>query len=237
LLVRLTSLEGGDPPYDHNFLLGSAVYHLLREHSDAASDALHDSPYRTAYVLSEIHRVTGKPKEAWFRVGTSSEAVARNIGKALVPGTRMRVGKTVFEVTGLTTEEPVVRPGEFVTLSPILLTDKETGKSLVYDSDGYQEILEEAINAQVRNNLKTAGNVRVLRVEPQGVRKRTIKERTVLAQKARFLFDGPEEELRFLVDHGIGSSPALGFGMIVPTVPLEQWESVHLCTGAGGGSR
>lgn len=220
--VQLRRIEGRDPPYDHNFLLGSAIYNLLREYSDVASDVLHDSPYRTAYVLSEIHRVTGKPKEAWFRIGTSSEAVARNIEKALVPGTRMSIGKTVFQVTGLTMEGPVVRPGEFVTLSPILLTDKETGKSLVHDSNGYQKILEEAINSQVRNNLKTAGNVRVLFVEPQGVRKRTIKERTVLAQKARLLLDGPEEELRFLVDHGIGSSPALGFGMVVRSIPWQR---------------
>lgn len=217
LIVQLKRTEGPDPPYDHNFLLGSAVYHLLREHSIVASDSLHNSPYRTAYVLSEIHRVTGKPREAWFRVGTSSEAVARNIGKALTPGTNMNVGKTVFQITGLLNEEPIIRPGEFVTLSPILLIDKTTGQSLVQDANGYDRILEDAINTQIRNNLKTMGNVRVLHVEPQGVRRRTVKKRTVLAQKARLLLNGPEEELRFLVDHGVGRSPALGFGMIVPT--------------------
>jgi len=222
--VRLRRVEGPDPPYDHNFLLGSAVYHMLRERDSEASAVLHDSPHRTGYVLSEIHRVRGKPHEAWFRIGTSNETVARLLGEALAPGTKFTIGPTRFDVTGLEMEEPIVRPGEFVTLSPILLTDKETGKSLVHDADGYEKILEEAINAQVRNNLKTAGNVRVLHVEPQGVRKRRIKERAVLAQKARLLLEGPDEELRFLVNHGIGRSPALGFGMVVPTMPLEQWE-------------
>jgi len=215
LLVRLTSLEGGDPPYDHNFLLGSAVYHLLRERSHEASTVLHDSPHRSGYVLSEVHRVSGKSGEAWFRAGTSNGTVVRLLGGALAPGTKLAVGPALFKVTGLDMEEPIVRPGEFVTLSPILLMDKETGKSLVHDVDGYPRILEDAINAQVKHNLKTQGDVRVLNVEPQGVRRRTIKERTVLAQKARLILDGPMEELQFLVNHGIGRSPALGFGMVV----------------------
>jgi len=222
ITVQLRRTEGRDPPYDHNFLLGSAVYHLLQEHSDEVSDVLHDSPYRSAYVLSEIHRVTGKPNESWFRVGTSNEAVAKNIEKALVPGTQMNIGKTVFRITGILMEEPVVRPGEYVTLSPILLLDKKTGKSLVYDSNSYQKILEEGINAQIKNNLKTKGEVRLLHIEPQGVRRRTIRERIVLAQKARLLLDGPEDELRFLVNHGIGRSPSLGFGMVVGTKPWQR---------------
>lgn len=215
LTVGLTRKDGPDPPYDHNFLLGSAVLSLLRDHSPEASQAIHDSPHRTAYVLSEIHRVTGKAKEAWFRVGTSHERVANIVGKALVPGTELRINATTFRIADLAIEEPTVRPGEYVTLSPILLRDKETGQHLVHDSPGYVERLQAAANHQVKQYLKKEGTIRVLRFEPQAVRKRTIKGRTVLAQKGRMLLDGPEDELRLMVDHGIGMSPALGFGMVV----------------------
>ncbi len=215
ITVQLTKMEGPDPPYDHNFMLGSAVYSLLKEHAEDAADALHDSPYRSAYVLSEVHRVRGKPKEAWFRLGTSSDAVVKIAGRALTPSTHIRVGGTLFQITGLHIEEPVVRPGEYVTLSPILLKDRENGQSLVHDSPGYVESLASAINHQVRNYLKKEGTVKVVHFEPQAVRKRTIKERTVLAQKGRMILDGGEEELRLLVNHGIGLSPALGFGMVV----------------------
>ena len=212
---KMTHIAGPDPPYDHNFMLGSAVYKMLREHSEEASTILHDSPHRSAYVLSEIHRVRAKPKESWFRSGTSNSRIATFMGEALAPRSKLTIGQTDFQVNEIRLEEPVVRPGEFVTLSPILLTDKETGRSLVHDSDDYPRRLEEAINAQIRYNAKSAGLVRLLRVETQGVHKRTIRGRTVLTQKAHLLLDGPNEELNFLVNHGIGRSPALGFGMIV----------------------
>jgi CRISPR-associated endoribonuclease Cas6 len=205
--------SGRDASYDHNFHLGSAVYTLLRE--GGAAEAIHDSPYRSEYVLSEIHRVTGKPTEAWFRAGSANETIIRVLSKALTPSLKLHVGGTEYLVTGQEIEEPVVRPGEFVTLSPILLRDRETGKSIVHDAPGYREILEAAMNKQVLNYMKTEGAVKAVHFEPQGVRKRTIKERTVLAQKGRMLLDGPEEQLRFLVNHGVGLSPALGFGMVV----------------------
>lgn len=66
--VKLTRVDGPDPPYDHNFLLGSAVYKRLKETSDEAADVLHDSHARSAYVLSEIHWVRGKVKEESFRL-------------------------------------------------------------------------------------------------------------------------------------------------------------------------
>ena len=215
LTIQLSRTKGQDVPYDHNFLLGSAVYKLLQEHSEEASNAVHDSHYRSAYVLSEIYRVKGKPKEAWFRVGTDNGTIARIVSKALTPSTKLHVGKSEFMVTGVMIEEPVARPGEYITLSPILLRHKEKGQSLVHDTPGYVKSLEAAMNHQVKNYLKKEGTVRVVHFEPQAVRKRKIKDRTILAQKGRLLLDGEEEQLKLLVNHGIGLSPALGFGMVV----------------------
>jgi len=187
----------------------------LKNNADGAAEALHDSPYRSEYVLSEIHRVSGKPAEAWFRVGSANETVIRVLSKALVPSLKLHVGGTEYVITGLQIEEPVVRPGEFVTISPILLRDKETGRSIVHDTPGYKDILQLAMNTQIKNYMKQEGTVKVVHFEHQAVRKRTIKERTVLAQKGRMILDGPEEQLRFLVNHGVGLSPALAFGMVV----------------------
>ncbi len=213
--VQLNRVGGKDASYDHNFHLGSAVYTLLKENGDGAAEALHESHYRSAYVLSEIHRVGGKPGEAWFRVGTENDAVLKIISRALPSSQKLHVGGAEFVVTGQNLDDPVVRPGEFITLSPILLRDRETGKSIVHDTPGYKETLEAAINAQIKNYMKVDGTVKLIHFEPQAVRKRTIKEKTVLAQKGRLLLDGEEEQLRFLVNHGVGLSPALGFGMVV----------------------
>lgn len=101
ITIHMNRMDGPDPPYDHNFLLGSAVYTMLREASGDAATAVHDSPYRSAYVLSEVYRVRGRPKEAWFRMGTSSGALLRLAGKALSPGTDIQIGPTLFRVTGM----------------------------------------------------------------------------------------------------------------------------------------
>jgi len=215
LSIQLTKLEGPNVPFDHNFMLGSAVYNLLRESNEEGSSVLHDSPHRSAYVLSEIHGVRGKKEEFWFRLGTSNNSVLNLLNKAMQPGLQMCLGPTTFQITELIVEEPLVSPGEFVTLSPILLRDRETGMSIVADHKDYQATLQAAINGQINNNLDDTATVSVVRITPQAVRKRTLAGRTYLAQKARIQLNGMVEHLRFLVNHGIGSSPSLGFGMIV----------------------
>ncbi|HEQ78813.1 MAG TPA: hypothetical protein ENN76_00945, partial [Euryarchaeota archaeon] len=215
LTVSLHNNDGLGPKYDHNFKLSGVVYSHLKKHNTEEAGAIHDSHKRSAFVLSEIHPVSKKTGESWFRMGTSSDYVLKMAGKAFAPSTKITVGAVEYQVTGLTIEEPVVRPGEFVTLSPILLKDKKTNQSIVHDTPGYKDTLEMAINAQIKNYMKVEGTVRVIHFEPQAVRNRTIKGRTVLAQKGRMLLDGEEEQLRFLVNHGIGRSPALGFGMVV----------------------
>lgn len=215
--LGITRIEGKDPPYDHNYLLGSAVYHLLNAHSEQASKILHDSPYRTAYVLSEIYRVSGKESESWFRLGTGDKRISVLLAKAMTPGASFKVGQTTFMIHHVTLNTPSAQPGEYITLSPVLLKDRETGRSVIHDSPHYLEVLQSAANAQVKKYLKKSGTVRILRFEALGVRKRTIDGRIVLAQKGRFLMEGQEDELMMLIDYGIGLSPALGFGMVVPT--------------------
>lgn len=224
LTVHLVRIEGRDPPYDHNYLLGGAVYHQLNEFSAEAAKVLHDSTARTSYVLSEIYRVTGNTEEAWFRIGTGYEKVLEIAERAMTEGTTIRIGETVFRVMNVSIWNSPIPAGEFLTLSPILLKDTKTGLSIVYDSENYESVLGQAANSQIWNYLKKKGSVNIKHFENLGVRKRTIKGRTVLAQKGRFLLEGPEEELRFLVDYGVGLSPALGFGMVVPTLEAEIYD-------------
>lgn len=213
--VKLTRTDGPDPPYDHNYLLGSLVYERLRKADSALSEDLHDGHGRSPYVLSEIHRVRGHPKEAWFRIGTSNNGLLNLLTGIFSPGTGLRVGPAEFNVQEMIVEEPEVRPGQFVTLSPVLLNDPDSHRSLVHDSAGYHGALQGAINAQIQNHLDETSSVSVTRITPQAVRKRTINGATHLAQKARINLQGTIEHLSFLVNHGIGSSPALGFGMVV----------------------
>lgn len=213
--VQLARTDGPDPPYDHNFMLGSAVYQRLQKASDEAADAIHGSHQRSPFVVSEIHRVRGKPEEAWFRVGTSNQAVINLLTGAFTPGERLTVGPTTFEVRELSVDEPKARPGLFFTISPILLHEEDSHRSIVHDSGNYEVDLQAAINAQIQNNLDETSTVAVRRVVPQAVRKRTINDGTYLAQKAQIHLSGSHEHLRFLLNHGIGSNPALGFGMVM----------------------
>ena len=198
-------------------MLGGAVYRLLEDNNKDVSNIFHDSPYRSPYVLSEIHSVSRSDEGWWFRLGTGNETVARIVKEALSPGKKLNVGRTHFLIKSTTIEEPTVCPGEYVTLSPILLRDKATGLSIVHDAPEYLRILENAIAFQVEKYLKERSTIEVVHFESQAVRKRKIKGRTVLAQKGRMLLNGEVEQLRLLVNHGIGSSPALGFGMILFT--------------------
>lgn len=213
--VQLTRTDGPDPPYDHNFKLGSAVYQRLTKASKEGADALHDSHVRSPYVVSEIHRVPGHPEEAWFRVGTSNQAVTNLLTKAVQPGEVLRVGPTTFKVRELQVEQPEARSGLYFTISPILLHEEDSHRSIVHDSGDYHTTLQSAINGQISNHLDETSTVSLRRVVPQAVRKRTIDGGTYLSQKAQLHLEGSEEHLRFLLNHGIGASPALGFGMVM----------------------
>jgi len=154
LTIQLNHIGGQDVSYDHNFMLGSAIYKLLEEHSENASKAVHDSHYRSPYVLSEIYRVRKKPNEAWFRIGLTNNTLIKLLAKSLSPGSELTIGNTKFQITGIQMEEPIVRPGEYITLSPILLRDRENGQSLVHDTPGYVKSLEAAMrpwNKTTRN--------------------------------------------------------------------------------------
>ncbi|MEM4276984.1 MAG: CRISPR-associated endoribonuclease Cas6 [Thermoplasmata archaeon] len=216
LSVRLRITEGGDPPYDHNFLLGSAVYDVLKRYPQLSS-AIHASPRRTPYVLSEIYRVTGKNGEYWFRFGASNKNLIELTKKALEDQSTIRIGQTAFAVTATALAEIPCSSGEYLTLSPILLRDKSTGRSLVFDTPGYEDALEKAIQNQILAYLNLKAQTRLIHFEALAVRRRTVNGKTFLAQKGRLLLDGPEQELSFLVDHGIGLSPGMAFGMIIPT--------------------
>lgn len=213
--AKLSRTEGPDPPYDHNFKLGSAIYQRLQKASGKAAEVLHDSHERSAYVVSEIHRVPGQPEEAWFRVGTSNHSVVQVMTEAFRPGDELRIGPTMFTFRELEVDEPPARPGRFFTISPILLREEGSHRSIVHDHDDFHTALQSAINAQIENHLGETSSVSVRGVEPQAVRKRTIDDGTYLAQKGRLHLSGNQDHLRLLVDHGIGSSPALGFGMIM----------------------
>ncbi|MDA8055318.1 MAG: hypothetical protein M0Z77_06680 [Thermoplasmatales archaeon] len=215
--VYLSNESKNTLPYDHNYLLGSAIYKLLKDMSEDAAKILHDAPYRTSYVISEIYRVSGKRGESWFRVGSGNGKVLELLEESMKLGTKIQIGSTVFEVHGIKKHSFSLRPGEYLTLSPILLRDRNTGLSIVHDHPNYVSILQSAINAEVNKYLKKEGSIQIHHFESQAVRKRKIGTRTVLAEKGRFLMSGSVDELKLLVDYGVGLSPALGFGMIVPT--------------------
>ena len=80
--VQLSQIDGPTLDFDHNYRLGSAIYSLLKEESEEGADTLHDSHRRSGYVLSEIDRVRGKPKEAWFRMGPGSEAIMHPVSQS-----------------------------------------------------------------------------------------------------------------------------------------------------------
>ncbi len=221
LVVKLRMKSGRAPPYDHNFILGSAVYNHLRQHSDRVLSALHDSPKRSPYVLSELFPSRNLPGHWSFRVGSSNYKLVNLISECLPAGTPLQISESRYEVTDVSVDDVPCNPGEYLTLSPILLRDSVNRKSIVCDFPDYPRKLEEAMNVQIQNNLQKDGSMSVRHFEPLGVRKRRIKDKTVLAQKGRMLIIGPQDEIRFLVDHGVGLSPALAFGFIVPTDRMD----------------
>lgn len=157
----------------------------------------------------------GKKGEFWFRAGTSNQTIVDLISRAIEPGQSLRIKDTLFNIRELKIEEPEIRPGQFVTLSPILLRNPDTKQSIVCDSEDYHGVLQAAINAQIQNNLNETSTVSLMHITPKGIRKRTISGRTYLAQKASIDLNGSKKHLRFLANHGIGRSPSLGFGMVV----------------------
>lgn len=163
----------------------------------------------------------GKKGEFWFRVGTVFEKTANLVKLAFQHAQKIKIRDTFFDVNGIKIDYPgreLIEPIALVTLSPILLYNRDNRrKCILVDDTDFPKYVQDAINHQIKNARGSDGTVSVLRIEAQGVRKRTIKERTVLANKCRLWLEGSSEDLKHVVDSGIGNSPGLGFGMVIPT--------------------
>lgn len=200
------------------------MYDAVRARDATIATLLHDAPKRAPYVLSELRRAPRRaagPERAEqyvFRIGVRSQGLARVLADCFPPEACFPVGEARFRVEGVRPDlaVPPAR-GWFRTLSPVLLRDR--GRSVVADGPGYVARVQRAVDAQVvQYGALGCGvsRVRVPAMHPLGVQRRTIRGHRVLAQDALLWVEGPEAQVSLLVDHGIGLSPALAFGMVAP---------------------
>lgn len=219
ITIRLQQQSPKSVSYNHNFSLGSALYEALRAfHPDVARE-LHDSHDRAKFAVGEIYHHPRFRGEASFRVASPDERLLRMIAGSLVSCGKMQIGQSAYVVKGAEahpTPTELPAPLGVHTLSPVLIRDRESPQSLVMDNCPYPDVLASAINHDVRKLTGREGSVSVLRMDKLQVRKRTLAGRTVMAQKGTFWLDGDPRDLAHVLDHGIGQSTALGFGLVVP---------------------
>lgn len=216
--VQLTRTDGPDPPYDHNAMLSAAVYEALRAHDSGLSEEIHSSPKPSPFALSEIYPFSRDTDQFWFRLASPDDHLARTLASAVFAAGNLNVGKTRFEVTGAEgrpTPDEIATPYEIHTLSPIYIRDRDSSDSLVKDNCDYTQVVTEVLNHQLQTATDLSGTLSVMNQDLGEVRKRTIADGTILAQKGHFWLDGDPREIAWVLDYGIGQSRALGFGLVV----------------------
>lgn len=216
--VQLKRIDGPDPPYDHNSMLAAAVYEALRANDSKLSERIHSSPKPSPFVLSEIFPFNRADDEFWFRLASPDNHLARTLASSIFAAGKIEIGDVRFEVTGAQgrpTPTEIPTPFEIHTLSPIYIRDRESSDSLVKDNCDYLQVITEVINHQLQTAADLPGTLSVMNADLGEVRKRTIADRTVLAQKGHFWLDGDPREVAWVLDYGIGQSRAMGFGLVV----------------------
>lgn len=216
--VQLTREDGPDPPYDHNAMLSAAVYEALRAHDSELSKQIHSSPKPSPFALSEIYPFNGGADEFWFRLASPDNHLARTLSSAVFGAGKLTIGKTSFQVSGVEgrpTPDGIAPPYEVHTLSPIYIRDRNSSDSLIKDNCDYPHVVTEVLNHHLQTAADMQGTLSVMNEDLGEVRKRTIGDGTILAQKGHFWLDGDPREIAWVLDYGIGQSRALGFGLVV----------------------
>lgn len=221
LIIGLDNLSRKTPNYDHNYLLASAFLNQLRSVSPELSETIHDMKTTAPYVLSEIYSIKGVAWKHYFCVATSSDVLVNNIEKAFRPGSEILIGDVRLGITDIRKEsifDDMPSPLEVTTLSPVLVRDgSDHGRCKIPKDSNYIDELNKLVASKVQKFAGENDYCRVIRVEAQDIRRRHISNGVVLATKGRFYLEGTSKALKFILEHGLGANPGMGFGFVVPS--------------------
>lgn len=220
-VVSLDNLSRKTPSYDHNYRLASAFLNQLRSVDPELSETIHDMKTTAPYVLSEIYSIKGVAWKHYFCIATSSDALVANIEKAFQPGSELLIGDVRLRIADIRKEaifDEMPSPLEVTTLSPVLVRERnDHGRCMIPKDPNYIDELNKLVAVKVQKFAGENDHCRVIRVEAQNIRRRHISNGVVLATKGKFYLEGTPKALKFILEHGLGANPGMGFGLVVPS--------------------
>lgn len=219
--MSLDNLSGKKPNYDHNYRLASAFLNHLRSVDPELSETIHDMKTTAPYVLSEIYSIKGVAWKHYFCIATSSDALVTNIERAFRPGSEFLIGDVRLRIADIRKEsifDEMPSPLEVTTLSPVLVRDGSNhGRCTIPKDPEYIDELNKLIAVKIKKFVGENDHCLVIKVESQDIRRRHISNGVVLATKGKFYLEGTPKALKFILEHGLGANPGMGFGFVVPS--------------------
>jgi len=185
------------------------------------SRIIHDMNTTAPYVLSEIYSIKGVAWKHYFCIATSSKPLLTKIERALQPGCELLIGDVRLSVEDVRKEiifDDMPSPLEVATLSPVLVREENCHDRCMIPSDPYYiQELNKLVAVKVHKFAGENDYCRVMRVKVQNIRQRHISNGVVLATKGKFFLEGTPKALKFILEHGLGANPGMGFGFVVPS--------------------
>jgi len=221
LVVGLENLSRKAPCHDHNYLLASAFLNQLKLLDPEVSLIIHDMKTTAPYVLSEIYSIKGVAWKHYFCIATSSNPLLTKIERAFQPGCELFIEDVRLRVLNVRKEiifDDMPSPLEVVTLSPVLVREENDHEKCMLPSDPYYiQELNKLVAVKVEKFAGKNDYCRVMRVKVQNIRQRHISNGVVLATRGKFYLEGTPRALKFILEHGLGANPGMGFGFVVPS--------------------
>ena len=223
LSIDITFRTETSVPYNYQYELYSAIQSKMKTVSPETTQRVHSSRGIPLFNSSALLPLGFTGPAQWvnartfmFMINTIYQEVADVIGKALQPGTSLRLNSCVLNVLSIKTREVDFK---FVPVLPQL---KSRGPIVIKEKEKYYMVGEREFEVHLLSVLKRKADAvtgrntvaRGLTVTTSHPKVYIVSGHKVPASILSFILDADEDVIRTALVYGVGAKTQMGFGMV-----------------------
>jgi|GEM_PF-5348040 CRISPR-associated endoribonuclease Cas6 len=219
----IINLDGGNEvPYDHSYLLYSAVINAVRSVDTSLASAIHNNSHYPWYCLSQLlpggkreYTKTGMKAERFiFLISSLDTAVLEKIKAGIERQENIFVGNIEMSVHSTMMETPYISSGivNMISRSPIVL--KSEGRYVSSKDEDFQSVLQNNITSKYAKVKQLLPRIKFMRITSAKSKLSALKGIRIPSTMVNFTISADYDLIDFIASVGIGSKTQMGFGFI-----------------------
>lgn len=219
----IINLDGAfEIPYDHSYLLYSAVLSAMKNIDQDLVSQIHNNSRSPKYCMSQLlpggkrnFTKSGLRAERFiFLISSLNSEILEKIKSGIEKQKFITIGNSKLPVHSTILENPPITSGivNMISRSPIVL--KNEGKYITARDPDFSRVLENNIAAKYMKVRGGSPRIRFLRITDTKVKLSNLKGVGIPSSMVAFTISADYDLIEFIVNVGVGAKTQMGFGFI-----------------------